>query len=64
MRDAVQGGIATYERSSWQIAARTFCRRHRKPLILGLPGWQDEEHTEDNCTPLTALEMAVAAIRA
>jgi hypothetical protein len=53
--------IATYERSAWRNAARTFCQRHRTPLILGLAGWRDEEHTEDTSARLTALESAIAS---
>ena len=61
--DDRRNAIATYERSAWRNAAHTFCQRHRTPLILGRPGWREEERTEDSddTSPrLTALESAIA----
>jgi hypothetical protein len=61
--DDRRNAIATYERSAWRNTAHTFCQRHRVPLILGRPGWREEERTEDSddsSLPLTALESAIA----
>jgi len=55
-----RNGIATYERSAWRNAARTFCQRHRAPLILGIAAVPGDEGREEAATPLTELETAIA----
>ncbi len=62
-RDDQRENLATYERSAWRNAARTFCPRHRTPLTLKRYGWREKElneDAEDTTPPLTALEVAIA----